>query len=183
MPDDERQLVQRAKRGEQAAFAEIYEQHYDAIYAYLFYRCGNATLSEDLASEVFLRLVTGISRYTYRGRPMLAWLYTVARNLLADHYRRETRIEPSSLDENLVDAGPGPAASAERRLAQECLGRALRHLSESHQQVVLLRFSQGLSHADTAAILGRTLNATKVMQHRALKALKKAIKTEGCYEA
>jgi RNA polymerase sigma-70 factor (ECF subfamily) len=86
-----------------------------------------------------------------------------------------------------MEAPPAPATSnpeqvVERALTQECLGRALRRLKESYQQVILLRFVQDLSHAETAAMLGRTEGATKVLQHRALKALRQALEVEGCYE-
>lgn len=182
MPSDEARLIQAAKRGERAAFAEIYERHYDAVYTYLFYRSSDPSLAEDLAGEVFLRLVERISGYTYRGQPILAWLYTVARNLLIDHYRQSGRNDLVPLEERMVAAASNPVETTERRLEQACLVRAMQHLSESHQQVILLRFVEGLSHAEAAQILGRTENATKVLQHRALKALRRALETEGCYD-
>ena len=182
MSSDEAQLIQAAKRGERVAFAEIYQRHYDAVYTYLFYRCSDPMLAEDLAGEVFLRLVERISSYTYRGQSILAWLYTVARNLLADHYRQARRDDPLPLEERIVAASSDPSQTAERRLEQACLARAMQHIAESHRQVILLRFVEGLSHAETAQILGRTENATKVLQHRALKALRRALETEGCYD-
>jgi RNA polymerase sigma-70 factor (ECF subfamily) len=182
MPSDEARLVEAARNGERAAFAEIYRRHYDAVYAYLFYRSGDAMLAEDLAGEVFLKLVERISGYTYRGQPILAWLYTVARNLLTDHHRRVGQDDPLPVGEQVLAAPSNPSEEAERRLEQACLVRAMRHLTESHRQVILLRFVQGLSHSETAQILGRTENATKVLQHRALKALRRSLKSEGCYD-
>jgi RNA polymerase sigma-70 factor (ECF subfamily) len=190
MPDDQARLIRRAKGGDPAAFAEIYQAHYEAVYTYLFYRLGDPLLAEDLAGEVFVRLVERISKFTYRGQPILAWLYTIARNLLADHYRQHSRdadlaLEPEYEPERepeLQAAPHDPARLVERRLEQECLKRALRRLADSYQHVILLRFVQGLSHAETAAILGKSENTTKVLQHRALKALRRAIADEGCYE-
>ena len=89
--DDEAQLVRRAKQGDQAAFAEIYTRHHDAVYAYLYYRVNDVQVAEDLTGEVFLRLVAKMDRYTYRGRPILAWMYTIARNLLIDHQRKQAQ--------------------------------------------------------------------------------------------
>ena len=180
--EDEAQLIRRAKLGDQTAFAEIYTRHHDAVYTYLLYRVNDVQVAEDLTGEVFLRLVTKIDRFTYRGRPILAWLYTVARNLLADHYRQARRDDPLPLEERIVAASSDPSQTAERRLEQACLARAMQHIAESHRQVILLRFVEGLSHAETAQILGRTENATKVLQHRALKALRRALETEGCYD-
>lgn len=182
MLDDEGPLIRRAKQGDREAFSEIYRRHYDAIYAYLSYRLGDAVAAEDLTSEVFVRLVEKIPNFTYRGRPILAWLYTIARNLLTDYHRQSGSEVYVPLDEQWVAATPNPARTVERRLERECLARALRHLSDSYQQVILLRFIQSLSHAETAAILGKTENATKVLQHRALKALRRALAREGCYE-
>jgi RNA polymerase sigma-70 factor (ECF subfamily) len=182
MPKDEGRWIRRAKEGDQAALVEIYERHYDAVYAYLYYRLGDPATAEDLAGEVFVRLVERISSYTYRGRPILAWLYTIARNLLVDHQRRASRDVDLPPEETPTAASHDPAHAAERALARECLGRALRRLKDSYQQVIVLRFVQDLSHAETAAILGKTENATKVLQHRALKALRKALEVEGCYE-
>ncbi|HFD39887.1 MAG TPA: sigma-70 family RNA polymerase sigma factor, partial [Anaerolineae bacterium] len=136
----------------------------------------------DLTAEVFLRLVEKIADFTYRGRPILAWLYTIARNLLTDYHRRH-KVEEQVEEADRWASAADPSRTVERRLERECLGRALRRLNDTYQQVIVLRFVQGLSHAQTAAILGKSENATKVLQHRALRSLRKALKSEGCYEA
>jgi len=82
MSRDETRLVQRAKEGDPAAFAELYDRYQPAIYRYIFYRVDNTATAEDLTSEVFVRLVERIDRFRYQGRPLLAWLYTIARNLV-----------------------------------------------------------------------------------------------------
>ena len=81
-------LVQRAKGGDPDAFAEIYDRCQPAIYRYIYYQVNDVATAEDLTGEVFVRLVEKIDRFTYRGRPLLAWLYTIARNLITDHRRR-----------------------------------------------------------------------------------------------
>lgn len=182
MPDDEGRWIRRARAGDQAALVEIYRRHYDAVYAYVYYRLGDPAVAEDLAGEVFVRLVERISSYSDRGRPILAWLYTIARNLVVDHQRRAGRDADLPAEESPAPAPSDPAQAVERTLAQECLGRALRRLKDSYRQVILLRFVQDLSHAETAAILGKTEGATKVLQHRALQALRQALEVEGCYE-
>jgi RNA polymerase sigma-70 factor (ECF subfamily) len=183
MQTDEAQLVQAAMQVERAAFAELYERHFDAVYSYLFYRSGDPALAEDLAGEVFLRLVEKISTYTYRGQPILAWLYTIARNLLTDHHRQAGRTVPLREEGQEIAASSDPTKAVERHLDQACLVRAMPALTESQRQVILLRFVQGLSHAETARVLGKTENATKVIQHRALQALRRALEAEGYYHA
>ncbi|MCP4539279.1 MAG: hypothetical protein GY832_19255 [Chloroflexi bacterium] len=78
MSQDEIRLIQRAKQGDRAAFAEIYDRHQPAIYRYIFYQVSDTATAEDLTGKVFVRLVEKIDRFTYRGRPLLAWLYTIA---------------------------------------------------------------------------------------------------------
>ncbi len=183
--DDEALLIRRAQQGDQEAFAEIYQRHYDAVYTYLFYRLDDQLTAEDLTGEVFLRMVDKISSYSHRGRPILAWLYTIARNLANDYYRHSSFTmsqQSSPLDEQPLIAPHNTEDTVERRLTQECLRRALHRLNETYRQVIILRFIQGLSHAETAAILGKTPGNTKVLQHRALKALRRAFDEEGCYE-
>lgn len=182
MPNDEARLIEAAKNGKRAAFAEIYEQHYDAVYTYLFYRAGDPMLAEDLSGEVFLRMVENISGYIYRGQSIRAWLYTIARNLLTDHFRLAERFDPIPIEERPITADSNPSAAVELRLDQACLIRAMGHLAESYRLVILLRFVEGLSHAETAHILGKSESASKVLQHRALKALRQVLDTEGCYD-
>ncbi|HFD40054.1 MAG TPA: sigma-70 family RNA polymerase sigma factor, partial [Anaerolineae bacterium] len=85
---NEKQIIQRAQTGDRAALATIYREHYTAIFNYLFYRLGDQATAEDLTAEVFVRMVDKIESYRYRGKPILAWLYTIARNLLINHQQR-----------------------------------------------------------------------------------------------
>ena len=93
MSTKELRLIRRAKRGDPQAFEEIYDEHQPAIYRYCVCRVGSDAVAEDLTSEVFVRLVEKIDDFTYRGRPLLAWLYTIARNLVNDHHRLKGRAD------------------------------------------------------------------------------------------
>jgi RNA polymerase sigma-70 factor (ECF subfamily) len=179
---DEAQLVRRAKQGDQAAFAEIYTRHHDAVYTYLYYRVNDAQIAEDLAGEVFLRLVAKMGKFTYRGRPILAWLYTIARNLLIDHQRKQAQSGTLGLEEDWVTSDPSPPEVAERGLTRECLIRSLKHLTEDQQRVILHKLIEGRSNAEVADLLGKTEGAVKSLQHRALASLRRAVKKERCYE-
>ncbi len=92
MPGDKAALIQRAKQDDPTAFAEIYDQHQPAIYRYIYYRLGDTATTEDLTSQVFVRMVEKIDTFTYRGQSILAWLYTIARNLIIDHRRRAGQV-------------------------------------------------------------------------------------------
>lgn len=181
--NDEADIIARAQRGDPAAFAELYDLHHEAIYTYIYYRVGDMHAAEDLTGEVFVRLVERIDRFTYRGRPIRTWLYTIARNLVADRWRAMSKIATLSLEESLPDGEASqPAHVVQQRLTQERLVAALRHLTEDQQQVILLKFVENQSNAQVAALLGKSEGAIKSLQHRALAALRRALEREHCYE-
>ena len=176
MSRDETRLVQRAKEGDPAAFAELYDQYQPAIYRYIFYRVDDTATAEDLTSEVFVRLVERIDRFTYQGRPLLAWLYTIARNLVMDHHRRAVRYIPLSLDAPQVADIPDPEDMAENTLAQQRLAAALSCITEDQRDVIILKFIEGLDNETVAHALGKSVGAIKALQHRALSALRRVMK-------
>jgi RNA polymerase sigma-70 factor (ECF subfamily) len=171
----ESDLVRLAIRRNADAFGQLYQIHLDSIYRYIFYRVGSAPEAEDLTEQVFLKAWEHIGRYDERGLPFAAWLYRMAHNLVVDHYR--TRRPTEELSETLVEAREGPAESVERRMEAAGMAAALRTLSPEHQQVIVLRFVQGLSHAEAAAVMGKTEGATRILQHRALGALHAALRS------
>jgi len=170
---DEVDLVQRAKQGDRAAFAALYEQHQPVIYTYVFYRVGSTPLAEDLTAEVFVRMVEKIRTFRGGDRPLLAWLYTIAGNLVVDHYRRSGRIEWQPLaGRPEIQAGtPDLDQVVEARLDNQALVAAMQHLTEEQRQVILLKFFGQRSNDETAAVLGKSAGAIKSLQHRALAAL------------
>lgn len=184
MIEDEVKLIGRAREGDAQAYAALYDRHYDAVYHYCYYRLGDGELAQDLAAEVFCRMVEKLDTFRPRGRPLLAWLYTIARNLVTDSYRHNGRAQHLPLHE----AAPVPSEgesdlgrALDRHLAARCLARALAHLTEEQRQVILLKFVEDLSNADVARLLGKTEGAIKSLQHRALDALRRALDREGCY--
>lgn len=180
MSSDEARLVQRAKEGDPGAFSEIYARCQPAIYRYIFYRVGDAATAEDLTSEVFVRLVEKIDRFNYRGRPILAWLYTIARNLISDYIRRVQRF-PSTipLGEQPEAQLPNPGWHADITLTQQMLASALIHLTEEQRQVIILRFVEGMDSKAVAQVMGKSLGAIKALQHRALVALRQILEQNG----
>jgi RNA polymerase sigma-70 factor (ECF subfamily) len=166
-------LIRRAKDGDPDAFAEIYDTHQPAIYRYICYRVGSDAVAEDLTSECFVRLVEHIDGFTYRGRPLLAWLYTIARNLVNDHHRRASRAELVDLDETLQADGEDPEHVANRALDRRRLAEALDQLTDDQCQVIILRFFDGLDNRTVAQITGRSYGAVKALQHRGLASLRR----------
>jgi RNA polymerase sigma-70 factor (ECF subfamily) len=185
MMDDEAQLIRLAQQGDAAACTELYDRHYDAIYRYCYCRVSDAGLAQDLTSEVFVRMVDRLDTFKVRGRPLLAWLYTIARNLVADAHRQHGKAIHLPLDSasplSSNDRGD-PMRRVERRIQAECLAAALRHLTEEQRQVILLKFMEDYRNGQVARILNKSEGAIKSLQHRALNALRRALEKERCYE-
>jgi RNA polymerase sigma-70 factor (ECF subfamily) len=178
MSRDEAQLVRRAKAGDAEAFSEIYDRHQPAIYRYICYRVGSDSTAEDLCSEVFTRMVEHIDGFEYEGRPLLAWLYTIARNLVYDHHRGNGRAEYVPLDESLEADAPDPEKVANLALNRERLAAALEELTEGQRQVIMLRFVEGLDNLTVAQVLDKSYGAVKALQHRGLASLRRVLESE-----
>ena len=175
---DEATLIERARRFDRAALSELYKHHVQAIYRYIYYRVGDVDVAEDLVSEVFLKALEGIESFTYSGAPFASWLYRIAQARVSDYFRRKARREHLPLDETLVSGQEEPRAEVEARLRHEELRSAIARLTEEQQQVIILKFIEGLSNAAVAQILGRTEGAVKSLQYRALASLQR-IMSEG----
>ncbi|HUW96216.1 MAG TPA: sigma-70 family RNA polymerase sigma factor [Anaerolineae bacterium] len=174
---DDAKLVALAQRGDRSAIAEIYERHHSAIYRYIYYRVGDTATAEDLTGTVFVRVVEHLDGFVYRGRPLLSWLYTIARNVVVDHHRRTSGPIILPLDERLLTGAVDVERAAERALAQRQLAAALSRLTEDQRQVILLKFIEEMSNEEVADVLGKTVGAVKSLQHRALAALHRVLST------
>jgi len=166
-------LVKRAQAGEAEAFAEIYDQYVDQVFRYLSFRVGNRSLAEDLTSETFLRALRRISAVSWQGRDLGAWLVTIARNLVADHYKSSRyRVEVTIADMRDADrAEDGPESEVLDRLTNVALLDAVRQLSAEQQECIVLRFLQGMSVTETAQVMGKNDGAIKALQYRAVRSL------------
>lgn len=175
---EEARLVERAKQGDSSAIGEIYERHHTAVYRYIYYRVSDEPLAEDLTATVFVRMVESIDRFRYRGRPLLTWLYTIARNAVIDHHRRDALASTIPLDERVLEGGQSVERALDRALTRQRLAEAMNCLTEDQRQVILLKFIEGLSNDEAARILGKTIGAIKSLQHRALAALERSLTPE-----
>ncbi|MFE7516198.1 ECF subfamily RNA polymerase sigma factor, BldN family [Streptomyces sp. NPDC057540] len=166
-------LVERAQAGEAEAFGRLYDQYSDTVYRYIYYRVGGKATAEDLTSETFLRALRRISTFTWQGRDFGAWLVTIARNLVADHFKSSRfRLEVTTgemLDANEVERSPED--SVLESLSNAALLDAVRRLNPQQQECVTLRFLQGLSVAETARVMGKNEGAIKTLQYRAVRTL------------
>lgn len=180
---EDSQLVELAQNGDVLAVAALHDRHWQAIFTYMFYRVSDRVSAEDLTADVFVRMVEALDRYQQRHKTILPWLYTIARNLVTDHYRRNDR-EPTliSLDERRLTDYSNPAEIVSNKFDAECLKKALQHLTEIQRQVIIGKFVEGRSNQEVAELTERSEGAIKSLQHRALAALRRAIEKDDCYE-
>lgn len=173
-------LVERAQGGEAEAFGRLYDHYSDTVYRYIYYRVGGRATAEDLTSETFLRALRRISTFTWQGRDFGAWLVTIARNLVADHFKSSRfRLEVTTgemLDANEIERSPED--SVLESLANSALLDAVRKLNPQQQECVTLRFLQGLSVAETARVMGKNEGAIKTLQYRAVRTLARLLPDE-----
>ena len=159
-------LVEGLRAFDQAAWGELYDLHHTRIWRYVYARTADRDDADDLAAQVFAEAVASIHRYRYTGRPLLAWLYRVARNLTAERARRRRRELPRS------SAEPR-GGSLEERLDSMELARALEGLTDSQREVVALRFFAGYSTREIAAAMGKREAAIYSLEVRALASLRR----------
>jgi RNA polymerase sigma-70 factor (ECF subfamily) len=176
---DEHELIRRAQGFEPEAFGEIYERYYNGVYKYIFYRVGDQGLAEDLTMEVFVKAMEAIDGFSFRGVPFSAWLYRIASNLVIDHFRRMPAQPALSLEEKLVASAEHSGQVLDSEFTHQALRRALAELTEDQQQVIVLKFVDGLSNHEVAQFLGKTEGAVKSLQHRALASLGRVLGEQG----
>jgi RNA polymerase sigma-70 factor (ECF subfamily) len=157
---------------------ELYDRHAPRIYAYIYRRVGDAHLAEDLTGDVFVRVLNAIQSERIWETSFQAWLYRIAHNLVVDTYRRRPRENDLALDERLVAAGDDPVAKVTQKLSHQQLGAAIGRLTPDQQQVLALRFGEGMTAREVAEITGKTVGAIEAMQHRALAALRRVLGKE-----
>ncbi len=179
--DDESELVSRAKARSPEAWAEIYDRNYRKLFRYLNARLGDHQTAEDLTSAVFVEALKGIDSYVSRGRPLLAWLYRIAHNVLNYHYRssfRRAAREGGQGRTSKEAAGLGRAREANdpQFLVEGWdLRSAVMRLSEDQREVIILRYFVGLTSPEAARVLGKGERAVYSLQTRAIKALRRQL--------
>ena len=160
---DERALIEAAQR-DPRRFSELYQRHFDRVYAFLARRAGGRAEAEDLTAEVFHHALASLGRFEWRGAPFIAWLLQIARNVLADRWQRAAREQGTPQPET-----GGDETGVERRAV---LAGLLSRLPKDQERVILERFAEQKSIREIAAGLGRTEGADKQLQFRALESLR-----------
>jgi RNA polymerase sigma-70 factor (ECF subfamily) len=176
---DPEEVARRAAQRDPDAFSQLYDEHLNAIYRYVLYKVGDGAVAEEITAEVFSKAWERIDRFEWRNLPFQHWLVRIARNAVVDHYRGRRRAT-SPIDE-LRDAAidePGLDERVARDQEAAALRAALAHLPDEQRDVLILRFIEGYSHSETAAVLGKSVVAVRQIQVRALRALHKLLEAQ-----
>ncbi|MCI0609596.1 MAG: sigma-70 family RNA polymerase sigma factor [Anaerolineae bacterium] len=170
---EEARLVQQAKSGDSEAFAQLYDAYVERVYRYILFRVSEDETTEDLVSQVFLKAWQNLDRYKAGSSPFIAWLYTIARNLVIDHYRAKKDILPLEAVRALPSDMQSPPEEVEARFDLEAMRDALQFLTGDQQQVLILKYIAGLPNENIAKIMNKQEGTIRGLQMRALQTLSK----------
>jgi len=177
-PNGESALLERAREYDPAAIAEIYDRYSLRIYNYIYHRLGNAHLAEDLTASVFVRMLEAVRSSKAWRTSFSGWLYRIAHNLVVDHFRTGQQDRNVPLEDWPLASGEHPADVAERSLTQQRLRMAISQLTDAQSLVITLKFIEGMSNAEVAALTGKSQGAVKSLQFRGLAALRRLMDEE-----
>jgi RNA polymerase sigma-70 factor (ECF subfamily) len=174
----DKELLEQACTYNPQALAAIYDQYAESMYRYLYRLVGDAQQAEDLTSELFMRLLDVINTRRAPRDQLQGWLYRVAHNLAMDWFREQGKHVDVMLNEELTGSGDSLLATVEKRQTHHQLREAIGQLTTGQQQVILLRFGEGLKISEVSRLMGRSQGAIKVLQHRAVKRLQTLLDKE-----
>jgi len=177
---DDKAHIEAAKE-DLGAFGELYEQYVDRIYSYIYHRVSNRHDAEDLTSRTFYRALSHLSTYEDKGLPFSAWLYRIAHNLVANWHRDRKRKPVVALEALVTKSSPSehPEALALMQDDNSLLEELFHTLSPVRRELLVLKFSEGLSNAEIGSILGRSEGAIKSLYHRTLLQMRKEMIKKG----
>jgi RNA polymerase sigma-70 factor (ECF subfamily) len=161
---DDRLLVAAAQR-DPSRFAELYEQNFYRVYAYVSRRVGDRHQAEDLTAEVFREALAGIQKFEWRGVPFIAWLLRIASRAIADHWQRSGRESGNPAQDT---ARPGPDEIERSAMLFQLVDR----LPEAQFRVIQMRFVEQKSIREIASEMNRSEGAVKQLQLRAIENLR-----------
>jgi len=173
---EELDLVQRARQGEQEAFAQLYESHFDKIFRYVVLKIRNQAEAEDMTQQVFIKAYESIGSYQSQGVPFTAWLFRIAHNQMVDYVRKQSKKQTVPLDESLqIKDDSDVEHEVEVKIEMEKVVLATAKLTKAQREVISLRFAGGLSITEAAKTMRKSEGAIKALQHSAILALRKTL--------
>jgi RNA polymerase sigma-70 factor (ECF subfamily) len=157
------------------ALVDVYEENSPGLYRYAFRLLGNQDTAEECVSETFSRFLQAVQQGKGPTDNVRAYLYRTAHNWVIDQYRQQP-LPPLELDENLhADSADNPSSAVARNQIRNHVRAALLRLPADQRQVMQLRFFENWSHDEVAAAIGKSIEATRALQHRAMQAMRRML--------
>lgn len=176
---DEDKIVQRARRGDAAAFEQLVTAYRDRVYRLALRLCGNGADADEAAQEAFLAAWRGLPNFRGESR-FSTWLYQLATHAAIDLMRREKRHAAGDIDEvDAPDSAPSPHQQAERNEQRQAVREAVLALPPEQRQVIVLRFMEELSYEEIGAALHLPVGTVKSRLNRAKAALREILSQKG----
>jgi len=174
MINDEKEIIEKAVKGEAEAFGLLYDKYQPQIYRFIYLKVGQREEAEDLTHQVFLKSWQNITEYKFQGFPFSSWLYSIARHQIIDYYRtKKPDLALESINEIKIENQI--LENIDHHLDIERVKKAILQLKDKQQDVIILRFIEDLSLQETASILNKSEVAVKLLQHRAIKKLRQIL--------
>lgn len=183
--DKELDLIRAAVKGDSSAFGVLYDRYHAVIYRFVMIKVGRREEAEDITHQVFLSAWQNVRTYRHQGYPFSSWLYRIARNQVIDHYRSrkgKTDVSLEKTDPEAFAVAVDHMGNLEAKLELEKVRSAVARLKPDYQDVIILRFVEDMSLRESAAALGKSEGAVKLLQHRAVRELKKTLAAEPSIE-
>ncbi len=176
MLDGEEKLIKSAIKGQASAFGSLYDYYQPAIYRFVLIKVGRREEAEDLTHEVFMSAWKNVEAYKNLGFPFSSWLYKIARNEVADYYRtKKGEVSLENVDPKYFVAPASAQIDLGEKMEMEKVRLAVSRLKPEYQDIIIMRFVEDISLKETAAALEKSEGAVKLLQHRAIKELKKIL--------
>ncbi|MCA0456518.1 MAG: sigma-70 family RNA polymerase sigma factor [Chloroflexi bacterium] len=178
-PENESLLVRQAQ-ADAAAFAPIYEFYFPRVYNYMRYRVRDPQLTDDLTAQTFERVLANMHRYHANLAPFGAWLFSIARNVIGDHFRTQKRRRWLSLDAlfNHAATDPPPETRADQSDQQQRLLTAVSALPERERDIIALKFAAHLNNRQIAGVTGLSETNVAVILYRTIRQLRGLLQEE-----
>jgi RNA polymerase sigma factor (sigma-70 family) len=171
--------VLQAQSGDTEAFSHLYDFFIDPIYRYVFFKVKSED-ALDLTETVFLKVWENIKSYRpdRKNSSFSSWVYRIAHNVIVDHYRLAKSYEKLNFDLPDESRNNNPVYTAEEKMSQDTLKKAISRLKRSYQQVILLKYINELENHEISRIMKRSEGSLRILKFRALKALKKELQNQ-----
>ena len=167
--EPEERLLIEAAQNDPSRFAELYEQNFHRVYAYIARRVRDRVEIQDLTAQVFHKALANLGKFKWKGSPFAAWLYRIASNAIADRAKQKIRESTDQTDPSSESSTATDLEAVERRAR---LFRAVDRLPEDQRRVIVMRFADEKSIREIGEELGRSEGAVKQLQFRALENLR-----------